>query len=121
MKLRSMAVMMALGAALASPAHAEQKTDPFAQIDALLNSGLLLRGVVREEDVALLFEHIRAAVQASSEGRETPTPEALTRRAEEIAAEMKTRGSLAGLLLLNALEVATRQAVRDIFQAPAPR
>src|SRR5688500_14372248 len=111
-----------LGLALAAPAQAEQKTtDPFAQLDALMRSGALVRGVVRDEDVTLLFDHIRAAILAASQGREAPPPpEAIARRGEEIATELKVRGTAASLILLNAFETVTRQAVRDILAAPPP-
>jgi hypothetical protein len=104
----------ALVLALAGPAQAEQKPDPFAQIEALLGSGLLLQGVIRDEDVSLLFAHLRAALVAASEGREAPpAPEALARRADEIGGELRARGTATGLLLLMALETVTRQALRD--------
>ena len=109
-----------LGLALAAPAQAEQKTtDPFAQLDALMRSGALVRGVVREEDVTLLFDHLRATILAASQGREAPPPpEAIARRGEEIATELKVRGTAASLILLNAFESVTRQVVRDILAAP---
>ena len=102
-----------LALACAAPAHADEKPDPFAQVESLLNPGVLLQGVVREEDVSLLFAHLRAALLASYEGREAPPPEALNRRAEAIAAELKTRGTLAGLLLLTAFEAVAKQALRE--------
>lgn len=122
MRVDAAIVMGTLGLALAAPAHAQQqKPDPFAQLDALLNSGVLVRGVVREEDVTLLFDHLRAAMLAASQGREAPPPpEAIARRGEEIAAELKVRGTAASLLLLNAFESVARQAVRDILAAPPP-
>ena len=121
MRLHSLVIVGALGAALAAPAHAEQKTDPFAQLEALLNSGALVRGVVREEDVTLLFDHIRASILAASQGREAPPPpEAIARRGEEIGTELKVRGTAASLILLNAFETVMRQAVRDILAAPPP-
>src|SRR5687768_10682633 len=121
MRLHSLVIVGALGAALAAPAHAEQKTDPFAQLEALLNSGALVRGVVREEDVTLLFDHIRASILAASQGREAPPPpEAIARRGEEIGTELKVRGTAASLILLNAFESVTRQVVRDILAAPPP-
>jgi hypothetical protein len=122
MRLDAAIVMGALGLALAAPAQAEQKTtDPFAQLDALMRSGALVRGVVRDEDVTLLFDHIRAAILAASQGREAPPPpEAIARRGEEIATELKVRGTAASLILLNAFETVTRQAVRDILAAPPP-
>jgi hypothetical protein len=122
MRLDAAIVMGALGLALAAPAQAEQKTaDPFAQLDALMRSGALVRGVVREEDVTLLFDHIRAGMLAASQGREAPPPpEAIARRGEEIATELKVRGTAASLILLNAFETVTRQVVRDILAAPPP-
>ncbi len=104
----------ALGLALAAPAQAGEAPDPFAQADALLNPRVLLQGTVREEDVSLLFAHLRAVLLASYEGREAPPPpQELNRRAEAIAAELKARGALAGLLLLTAFETAAKQALHD--------
>ena len=122
MRLDAAIVMGTLGFALAAPAQAEQKTaDPFAQLDALMRSGALVRGVVREDDVTLLFDHIRAGILAASQGREAPPPpEAIARRGEEIATELKVRGTAASLILLNAFETVTRQVVRDILAAPPP-
>jgi hypothetical protein len=121
MRLNAAIAMGALGLALAAPAHAQQqpRPDPFAQLDALFASGALVRGVVREEDVTLLFDHLRASILAASQGREAPPPpEALTRRGEEIAAEAKVRGTAASLILLNAFEGVAHQMVRDILAAP---
>ena len=120
MRLRSVIAIGVLGIACSLPAHAEQRPDPIAQIESLLGSGVLLRGVIREEDVALLFAHVRAALLASYQGREAPPPEALNRRAEEIAGELKARGTLAGLLLITAFEAAALQALREAIPVPAP-
>ena len=123
MRPRSIVILGLFAAALAAPAHAQQqpKADPIAQLEALLGSGALVRGVVGEEDVTLLFDHIRATILAASQGREAPPPpEAFARRGEEIATELKVRGTAASLLLLNAFETVTRQAVRDILAAPPP-
>jgi hypothetical protein len=121
MRPSSIVILGVLALALAAPAHAQQKADPFAQLEALLNSGALVRGVVREEDVTMLFDHIRATILAASQGREAPLPpEAIARRGEEIGAELKVRGTAASLLLLNAFESVARQAVRDILAAPPP-
>ena len=119
MSLRSAIAVGALGLALCAPASAEQKPDPVAQIESLLNSGVLFQGVVREEDVSLVFAHLRAALMAAYAGREAPPPEELNRRAEAIAAELKSRGMLAGLLLLTAFEAAARQALREALAGPA--
>jgi hypothetical protein len=118
--------MIAAGAlilALAGPAQADPRTDPFATIEKLLDSGLLWQGVIRDEDVSLLFAHLRAALLAASQGREAPpAPEALGRRADEIAGELKARGTAASLLLLTALEAAAREALREMQPAaPAAR
>jgi len=115
---RGWIAMGLLGLACAAPAHAGGKPDPIAQVEALLGSGTLLQGVVRDEDVSLLFAHLRAALRAAHEGREAPAPEELNRRAEAIAGELKARGTLAGLLLLTAFEAAARQALRERFPAP---
>ena len=121
MRPSSIVILGVLALALAAPAHAQQKADPFAQLEALLNSGALVRGVVREDDVTMLFDHIRATILAASQGREAPLPpEAIARRGEEIGAELKVRGTAASLLLLNAFETVARQAVRDILAAPPP-
>ena len=123
MRLSTIMMVGALGAALAAPAQAQQqqKTDPFAQLEALLGSGVLTRGIVREDDVTLLFDHLRATILAASQGREAPPPpEALGQRGEEIATEVKVRGTAASLLLLNAFETVARQFVRDVLAAPPP-
>jgi hypothetical protein len=120
MRLRTLIVTGALGLALAVPAHAGERPDPFAQIEGLLNPRVLLQGVVREEDVSMLFAHLRAALLAASEGREAPLPDELNQRAEAIGAELKVRGTLLGLLFLTAFEAAARQAVREALVEPAP-
>jgi hypothetical protein len=109
-----------LGLALALPVQAGERPDPFAQLESLLDPKTLLQGVVREEDVSLLFAHLRAALLAASEGREAPLPQELNQRAEAIGAELKARGLLTGLLLLTALEAFARQSVRDALASPAP-
>ena len=121
MRLYPLLIVAALGAVLAAPAHAQQekRIDPFSQLDALFSSGALVRGVVNEDDVTLLFDHVRASILAASQGREAPPPpEALGRRAEEIATEVKVRGTAASLILLNAFEGVARQVVRDLLAAP---
>ena len=121
MRLYPLFAVAVLGAALAAPAHAQQekRIDPFSQIDALLSSGALVRGLVNEDDVTLLFDHVRASILAASQGREAPAPpEALGRRGEEIATEVKVRGTAASLILLNAFEGVARQVVRELLGAP---
>ena len=113
------AVVLMLG--LAAPASAEDRADPFAGIDALLDPKVLLQGVLREEDVALLFAQLRAALLASYQGREAPAAEELNRRLEAIGGEMKARDAIAGLVLLTAFEAAARQALREALVLPPPR
>lgn len=119
MNFQRMIVTVAAGCALLS-APALASDDPFARIDALLDPKVLLKGVVREDDVSLLFAHLRAALLAAVEGRQPPATAELDRRAEAIGSELKLRGTLMGLLLLTALEAAARQAVRDALAEPAP-
>ncbi len=103
--------------ACSAPCLAEPLSGPAARLDAqleaMLERGELLKGVVTEQDVALLFEHLRAVLSAASTGGEPPSADEIRRRAEAIRRELKARGMLAGLLLLNALEERARQAVRD--------
>ncbi len=105
---------------LAAPACAQQKPDPVVRIEQLLDPKVLFQGVVREEDVSLLFAHLRAALLASYQGREAPAPEELNRRMEAISGELKSRGAIAGLLLLTAFEAAARQALREALADPVP-
>ncbi|MBI1965744.1 MAG: hypothetical protein HYV99_01930 [Betaproteobacteria bacterium] len=119
MRIRRILCATFLGAALIAPAHAEGN-DPFAQLETLLDPKVLLKGVVREDDVSLLFAHLRAALLAAVEGRKPPAPAELDQRAEAIGNELKLRGTLVGLLLLTAFEAAARQAVRDALAEPAP-
>ena len=119
MRIASLITVVALGLVPAAPAGAEQRPDPLAAIEPLLDPKVLLQGVVREEDVSLLFAHLRAALLASSQGRSAPPPEELNRRLEAISGELKARGAIAGLLLLTAFEAAARQALREALAEPA--
>ena len=120
MRMHTLIAGGALALGLAIPAQAGDKTDPFAQLEPLIHPRTLLQGVVREEDVSLLFAHLRAALLAASEGRETPLPEELNQRAEAIGAELRARGLLTGMLFLTAFEAMARQTVRDALANPAP-
>ena len=120
MRIRTLIVGGALGLAFAIPAQAGEQPDPFAQLEPLVNPKTLLQGVVREDDVSLLFAHLRAALLAASEGRDAPAQEELNQRAEAIGAELRARGLLAGMLFLTAFEAFARQAVREALVAPVP-
>jgi hypothetical protein len=72
---------------------------------------LLPGNLVREDDVTTLFDYLRSALIAASEGREEAVPEALKQRAEALGAELKRRGTLAGLILLGELETHAKERV----------
>lgn len=112
---------------LSAPASAQSR-DPFDALEAI-NPEVLFSGIIREDDVSLLFRHIRESMAASARGEETKPSEAMTRRTEEIQREMAARGALLAGVLLTAFEQAAKQAVREGFgtqrrparqQAPLP-
>jgi hypothetical protein len=113
-----------IGFACSGPCLAEPLSGPAArldaQIEAMLERGELLRGVVTEQDVALLFSHLRAVLLAASTGGVAPSADEINRRAEAIGKELKARGMLAGLLLLTALEAQAREWVREAPARPVP-
>lgn len=81
----------------------------------------LLGGLVAEDDVALLFAHLRESLRAAAEGREPPpVPEALNRRLEAAGSELRLRGLDAALILTRFVEHAVRGAVRELAPPPAP-
>ncbi len=83
---------------------------------------LLLGGLVSENDVSLLFAHLRAAMAATAEGRQPPPfPEALAKRLEAAGSELQLRGLLAGMVLTQFVERAVRDAVRELAPPPASR
>lgn len=120
MELKKLIPVLVLGAALSGPALADQR-DPLAGLEPLLTPQALLGGLVTENDVTLLFAHVRAAMLAAAEGREPPPPpEALNRRIETAGEELRARGTFIGLALSVAMERAVRDAVRE-FAQPVPR
>ena len=120
MKLRYLICVAVAAANLALPAAADDK-DPFDKFESALNPEVLFRGVIREDDVSLLFRHIRESIAASARGEEARPSEELTRRSEAISREMAVRGSLLAGALLDAFEAAARQAVREEFGLGALR
>ena len=122
MRSRNWMAGMLIGLAWSVAGHAEPLSGPGArmdaQLEAMLERGELLAGVLTEQDVALLFAHLKAALLAAATGREAPSADELNKRAEAIGRELKARGMLAGLLLLNAIEAHARQLMRDAPPRP---
>ena len=114
------AVCLILGGA---PAAGAGEKNPYAELDAqlerLVSPQGWLKGTITEADVSLLFDYIRASMFAASQGLPAPgVPEEIRQRAEKLKQDLKLRGTLTGLLLLNAFEAAARQAVREALADP---
>ena len=125
MRLRYLIVAAGVVLGCAGPAGAGER-DAYADLDARLNELLApqawARGKLTEADVTLLFDYIRSSMFAASQGLPAPdVPDELRRRVEKLQRDLQLQGSLTGLLLLNALEAAARQAVRDANAAPERR
>lgn len=119
MSLKHGILLVVLGAALSMPAFAGDR-DPLARVEPLLDPQVLFGGVITEQDVSLLFAHLRASMLAAAEGRSPPPlPEALGKRLEAAGSELQLRGLVAGMALTHFVERAVRDAVREL--APAPR
>jgi hypothetical protein len=91
---------------------AAQERDPFEKFEAI-NPEVLFKGIIREDDVTLLFEHVRESMAASARGEEPKESAAVTHRAEEIQREVAARGSVLVGVLLSAFESAAKQVIRD--------
>lgn len=114
MSLKRGILLVALGVALSLPAWAGD-ADPLARVEPLLDPQVLFGGLVTEQDVSLVFAYWRAAMRAAAEGREPPPfPEALSHRLDTAGAELRLRGIVVGLALSQAMEVAVRDAVREL-------
>lgn len=113
MRLIAFFNVLLVAATLALPARAAD-SDPFAALEPLLTPQALLGGVIRDTDVSLLLDHVRAAMLAAAEGGEAPPlPEVLGRRLETAGGELHRRGTLIGLALSQAIERSLRDALRD--------
>lgn len=123
MNFRYLLGVAVVGITLSAPAAAQSKV-PFANLDAI-QPEMLLKGVIREDDVSLLFKHIREQMAASARGEDVKPSDAMIRRTEEIQREIAMRGTVLMGVLLSVFEQAARQAVReglgDSFAPPAPR
>jgi hypothetical protein len=115
--MRALIALFVAGACLmAAPVMADDGRDPLARFEP----GAVARGLVRENDVTLLFDFLRGSLAAAIQGREAPPPEELTARAEALGQALKAQGALAVLILLDALEQRAKQALRE-YPAPRPR
>lgn len=108
MKARAHVVALMLGCLLCGGAAAAPP-EPVGVPDPRV----LLHALVDEQQVAAVFDYLRSALIAAAEGREGPVPEILRRELDRIDADVKLRGTLAGLLLLKQLEAEIRQFLRD--------
>jgi hypothetical protein len=103
------AVVLALVSSGTVFAHDEWSQDRFSGIESQL-----LQGAIRESDVSLFLDYLRATMVAAAEGRDPPAPpRELERRAEELGSELKARGTLAALLFLSALEERAKTLLRE--------
>lgn len=113
MLLRRVLPILVLGAMLPLTAHAEDTVPP-VRTEAVFDPRVLLGGIVTEDDVTLLFAHMRTVLRASAEGREPPPlPEALNKRLEAAGSEVQLRGYIAAIALSHFMERAVRDAVRE--------
>ena len=107
MRFGCIVAVLLLGLGLQAPAFADAK-DPLDRLDP----EILLKDVVSERDVSMLFAYLRSAALAAVEGREAPAPEALQRRAETLGKVLKLRGALAAWALIDALEASANEVLR---------
>ena len=113
MKRKIGLVALLIGSALPVAASAAPDLDA-------LDPHRLVQGLVSEEQVGVLFDYLRSALIAAAEGREGPVPEVLRREIDRIDADVKLRGTLAGLLLLKSLEAEVKELVRSPGRAAPP-
>ena len=116
MKLRLHAAAATLGIVMCGSAAAAP-----LQLDVpdMLDPRVLLHALVTDEQVAAMFEYLRSALIAAAEGREGPVPEIVRRELDRIDADVKLRGTIAGLLALKSLEAEIREFLQDT--EPPPR
>lgn len=121
MRLQRVLCLGLLGVVLSGPAQAGDR-DPLSAVEPLPDPRILLGGIISEDDIGLLFAHLRAAMLAAAEGREPPPlPEGLAKRLEAAGGELRLRGLLAGMALTQFVERAVRDAVRELASPPPPR
>lgn len=116
--LRHLLCASLAGMLISLPAAAN---DPFDKLEAMINPETLFRGVIREDDVSLLFQHIRESIAASVRGEEAQESEALRKRAEAISRELAARGGVILGALLTAFEETAKQVIREELGTALPR
>ncbi len=105
-----------LAAALCLPAAGIAQQSPPPSAPAVPG---VLQGLVSEDDVTALFDYLRGALAAASEGREPPPmPDELRSRMEMLGADLRLRGAIAGQLLLKSLEAQIKELMRERPVAP---
>ena len=110
--MQSLLLASAAALAFSAPAaHAHERDVPM---------GPLLGGLVEERDVGLVFGYLREALSAAIEGREAPPPEELAQRAEAIGGELRRRGADAARAILDSVESAVREGMREPGTQPLP-
>jgi hypothetical protein len=120
MQYRHWSSVAAVGLALGMPAYAHDK-EPSEKFDAT-HPEALFKGLIREDDVTLFFDHLRASMAAAARGEQPAQSEALNRRAEVLQRELAVRSRVLVNELLTALEAAARRAVREELNGPvAPK
>ena len=121
MRLQRVLCLGLLGVALSGPAQAGDRF-LLSAVEPEPDLRVLFGGILTEDDVGLLFAHLRAAMIATAEGREPPPlPEGLAKRLEAAGGELRLRGLLAGVVLTQFVERAVREAVRELAPPPPPR
>ena len=111
MNIQYLLAVAAAGLALSLPVGAQSK-DPTDAFEAI-NPEVLFKGIIREDDVTLLFDHLRESMAAAARGEEPQESAAMKRRAEQIQREVAVRGSVLMGVMLSAFEAAAKQAVRE--------
>ena len=85
------AASLVLSSVLCLPVSAQN--GPFEKLE-VISPEVLFKGLFREDDVALLFRHLRESMTASARGEEVQPFEDMQRRSEQIQREVAVRGSV---------------------------
>lgn len=100
-----------------------QAQAPLEKDDAIAPLAIL-KDIIREDDVTLVFKHLRESIAAAARGEEAQPSEAFKSRSEQLQRDLTQRGGALIGALLNVLEAqaghALREALRDTRE-PAGR